>query len=221
MPQSQINKIYLLPLIFLFIFLLTSRERPAQDVHKAVRVNDPQEVQQLLSDGADVNALEIDEKTGFNTKSTPIIIAARKEYLEVVEVLIANGADVNAASIYGKTALAEAAIKGNNEIINLLLDAGAEVDAAKQWSKTPLMWAAAFGKADTVKLLLEAGADQELKNEEDLTALDFARESGHDDVVALLEQGNHQTGISYHSRSPLALGIVCVVAAISGIHRWI
>ena len=116
-----------------------------------------------------------------------IIIAAGKEYVEVVEILIANGADVNATSIYGTTALGEAASKGNNQIVNLLLDASAAIDNSQTASKTPLMWAADFDQPHTVELLLERGANPSLTNKDGLTALDFALEGGHEDVVALLE----------------------------------
>ena len=93
---------------------------------------------------------------------------------------------MNATSIYGTTALGEAAIKGNDDIITLLLAAGADINTTNKWGKTPLMWAADYGKASTVQLLMTAGADTSLKDEDGLTALDFAQESGHDEVVALL-----------------------------------
>ncbi len=187
--KNIIKKPYLLPFILLLALLLASCAASAQDValHKAVRANNPQEVQRLLDDGADVNVPEPDDTSVLHDEATVIIIAAGKEYVEVVEILIANGADVNATSIYGSTALGEAAIKGNNQIVNLLLDAGAQLNPTNRRWKTPLMWAADFNQPHTVELLLERGANPSLTNKDGLTALDFALEAGHEEVVALLE----------------------------------
>ena len=187
--RNVYKKPYLLPFILLLALLLASCSASAEDValHQAVRANNPQEVQRLLNDGADVNAPEPDEISVLHDQATVIIIAAGKEYVEVVEILITNGANVNATSIYGTTALGEAASQGNNQIVNLLLDAGAAIDNSQTASKTPLMWAAAFDQPHTVELLLERGANPSLTNEDGLTALDFALEGGHEEVVALLE----------------------------------
>jgi len=175
--------------LLIFILLLVACGASSQDValHQAVRDNDPQAVEQLLADGADINAPETAATTALDTDSTAIIIAAGKQYVEIVDILIANGADVNATSIYGATALSETAIKGNNEIITLLLSAGADVNTTNKWGKTPLMWAADYGMVDAVILLLAEGADPSLVDEDGMSALDFAMESEYGEVVKLLE----------------------------------
>ncbi len=128
------------------------------ELHKAVRANDAVRVLQLLNDGANVDAPETKKTSALNSKSTSLVVAAGKEFEEIVRILIENGADVNAASIYGSTALSEAAVKGNTTIVRMLLEAGAKVDAANKWGKTPLKWATDSGHQETVEILLQAGA---------------------------------------------------------------
>jgi ankyrin repeat protein len=186
--KFSLKKANVLLIAALFALVLSACGASAQDValHQAVIDNDPQAVKQALRDGADVNAPETEETSALDLDSTPLIVAAGKEHVEIVEILIGSGADVNATGEFDITALSETAIKGNNEIVTMLLEAGAEIDAVNKWGKTALMWAADYGQIDTVKLLLEAGADPSLKNEDGMTALDFAVESEHDEVAALL-----------------------------------
>ncbi len=190
-PMSVYKVILKLSLtISLLSLLLMACGEDSQGValHQAVDANDVGQVQQLLLDGANVNAPETDKTTALNTQATPLIVAAGKEYKAIVYVLIDNGANVNASSIYGSTALSEVAIKGNTSIILALLEAGATVDAPNQWGKTPLMWAADYGHVETVEILLQAGANPLLRDEDGLTALDFAKEGKHQAVIALLSQ---------------------------------
>ena len=160
----------------------------------AVRKNELAETQQLLADGANVNATETDKTTALNTHSTPLIVAAGKEYEEMVLMLLSHGADVNMTSKYGSTALSESAVKGNLAIVKKLLEAGAFVDSANKWGKTPLMWAADYGHVETVEILLKAGANPKLEDEDGLTALDFAQQGNHQGVVNLLVPEKNAVG---------------------------
>lgn len=77
-----------------------------------------EEVEQLLSEGADINA-----RAGNGM--TPLILASWRGHTKVVELLLRKGADVNAKTNIGSTALKLAREKGHKKIIALLRKHGA------------------------------------------------------------------------------------------------
>lgn len=77
-----------------------------------------EEVEQLLSEGADINA-----RAGNGM--TPLILASWNGHTKVVELLLRKGADVNAKTNIGSTALKLATERGHKKIIALLRKYGA------------------------------------------------------------------------------------------------
>ncbi|MBC8261356.1 MAG: ankyrin repeat domain-containing protein [Planctomycetia bacterium] len=73
-------------------------------------------VRLLISKGADVNYRG-------NQNWTPVMIASRYSYREIVELLIQEGAEVNVSNNFGRTPLYFAKTP---EIKQLLIDAGAK-----------------------------------------------------------------------------------------------
>lgn len=76
---------------------------------------------------------------------TPLITAADKSHLPVVEALLAGGAGVNIPGSGEETALGVAATGWYDGITRVLLDAGAKQDACDDTRGTPLMDAAYHG----------------------------------------------------------------------------
>lgn len=91
----------------------------------AIRHQNVQKVQTLLSEGANVN--ERDE----GPVRTPLMWAAAAGNITIVESLLNHGAAVNAQDDFGKTALMLAIEKGHNQIARLLLAKGAKADVGK------------------------------------------------------------------------------------------
>lgn len=114
---------------------------------------------------------------------TPLMLAALKGRLRLVEQLLARGADVNKT---GWTPLHYAATSGHAEVVKLLLEKHAYIDAESPNGTTPLMMAAHYGNPGVTKLLLEEGADVKLKNQFGLSALDFAVNGQHPESAALI-----------------------------------
>ena len=114
---------------------------------------------------------------------SPLMLAALKGNMELVEQLIAKDADVNKP---GWAPLHYAATNGHIPIMSLLLDKHAYIDASSPNGSTPLMLAAKYGTPTAVKLLLEAGADPLLKNDQGLTAKDFALQDNRKDSAELI-----------------------------------
>ncbi len=77
---------------------------------------------ELVQLGADVN---VKSNSAFSY-ATPLIIAAQKNYIEIVKILIAVGANLNIVNMWGDSALKIAkGAAGGHHIANLLKEAGA------------------------------------------------------------------------------------------------
>ena len=127
----------------LFLLLLTlfagqagAANTKTEDLLEIAGKAGPEEVRQLIQDGADVNA---EDKDGL----TPLMHAAKyNSNPEVLRTLIGAGADVNAKNKDGLTPLMLAA--GNNpnpEVLKALLEAGADAKAKNNEGKTAFDYA--------------------------------------------------------------------------------
>lgn len=182
-----------------------------EDFFKAIEMDQPEVVSQLLARGFDPNSpspkgtpavilthqkksfkvldVLVDwKKTNLNVLSadgeTLLMLAAINNHLSLADKLIAKGADINKP---GWTALHYAASKGYTKMIRLLLDQQAYVDAESPNGTTPLMMAAGYSNEMSVKLLLEEGADPRIRNKLGLSALDMARQAGKEDSTKYLQ----------------------------------
>lgn len=181
-----------------------------EDFFRAIELDNPGAVQDLLRRGFDPNTVNqaghpglivairseakqvaavlidaADTKVEFRTAQdeSPLMFAALKGYVDLCKKLIHRDADVNKV---GWTPLHYAAANGHVEVISLLLDNHAYPDAESPNGTTPLMMAAMYGNPESVKALLVRGADPLLKNQLGLNALDFAARGGRPDSQALI-----------------------------------
>ena len=183
---------------------------------QAVKDGDLQTVQDLLTNGVEVNAKDYDDKTPLgwaaykghteivklilekgadvNAKTnkgiTALMLAAEQNHMEIAKLLLANDADINAKTTdNGQTALMTAAAKsGHIAVVGLLLENGAEINAKNNKGTTALLVAAYTGDTEAVNVLLEKGADVNASTENGVTALLLAAQNGHTEVVKLLEK---------------------------------
>jgi len=121
---------------------------------EAVNRGDAKAVQQLLSAGVDVNALD---EAGW----TPLARAVyhpelKRGFLDVVQVLIEAGANLEATIGYGVRPLMLAAGYGETDIVDLLIRSGADVLAKNEGGFTALMMVKQKHYVDVVNLLHEA-----------------------------------------------------------------
>ncbi|KDO18700.1 TKL protein kinase [Saprolegnia parasitica CBS 223.65] len=122
---------------------------------------------------------------------TPLIRAARDNYLEVVRLLLAANADVNATNYDGATALHVAAANGYEAIAQLLLAKTASLSIySDHRGNLPLHLAAANGHLTIVDRLLKDSTLSGLNctNNEGWSPLTVAVQSGHAPVVSRLLQ---------------------------------
>lgn len=131
-----------------------------------------------------------------NQSFTPLMVAANRGALDLVNHLLSVDANVNAQSEGGFTALILSILSYNEicaikqvendssnpsmAVIKRLLEAGADVNKVTDGGNTPLQEAALQGNLDIVNLLLAANAEVNYKNEYSETAL----------MVASLKNGN-------------------------------
>ena len=104
--------------------------------------------------------------------STPLIFAAHRGFLEIVEALLDADADVHAReTVSGTTALHWAAEAGLRNVATLLVAHGAELEARDEWfGLTPLGWATVVtwapdrhnDRPNTAADLLAAGAHHDI-----------------------------------------------------------
>ena len=87
---------------------------------------------------------------------TALIVAARHDHVECMDVLLAAGADVNAVEVNGATALTWAAFPGHLGAVKRLL-ADPRIDIEKGFAG-PLWWAAWESRPEVAAALIAAGA---------------------------------------------------------------
>jgi len=117
---------------------------------------EPELLELLLEQGADVRSLDEQNSTG-------LIRAAQRGYPELVEPLIDAGSELDHVNDLGWTALTAAVVLGDGtepylDTVKLLLDAGADPAIPDQHGVTPAVHAELLGQTDVVEVLRRAEA---------------------------------------------------------------
>ncbi len=167
---------------------------------KAASDGDIARVQQLLGEGANIEAKNRDG-------NTPLNLAAWNGKTEAVRLLLEKRANIAAKDVNGTAALALAAHQGQVEVVKLLLETGTNIEAKKDDGTTALGLAAFQGQVDVVKLLLEKGADIEAKKVDGNTPLNLAAWNGKTEVVKLLLEKRANIEAQDSSNGTTTLGI--------------
>jgi ankyrin repeat protein len=121
------------------VFWSSSAAR-AGELTDAVKADDPQRIQALISGGADVNELD--------RFGTPLHMAVARGSVEIARVLIDAGADLEAEGSLGARPLHTAALGNQAAVAALLIERGAEVDTRDSKGMTPLIVAASYGHVE-------------------------------------------------------------------------
>lgn len=108
----------------------TPNEHGRTPLGLAIDAHRTQIVKRLLEAGADVN-----KPSRFGP---PLVMAAARGHLDIVELLLANRADPNVKDQGGRTALLAAAEKHDKELVELLVANGADVNSGDKGGRTPL-----------------------------------------------------------------------------------
>jgi len=164
----------------------------------------PEEVQALISRGADVSACN-------DHVETPLFYATDGDQPEVIDLLVANGADVNWKSLdQGWTSLHAAAASGRPRAAEALLRNGADIEARDRLGITPLMVACYMDlkKSDIANVFLAHGADVNAASKEGARPLHYVASEGRDSLITrLLQAGADINAITCDGETPLDTAI--------------
>ena len=127
---------------------------PTESIRQAVVDGDIDQVQQLISQGVDINSR--DPRMGWTLLRTAI----QNRRQAVTEFLIAKGADVNAKDNSGQTPLHAAVNTGQKDTVELLITKGADVNVMGGRGDNALSLAKKRRYTEIVELLLKHGAEE-------------------------------------------------------------
>lgn len=170
-------------------------------LHKAVYKKNRARIQELISQGQDLNKpnkygvtpihvaalkgdLELfkfleekgaDPKITADTTST-LHIAMNSQNKDLARYLIAKGFDVNSSNKHGNTPLHIASRKCHPALVDLLISFGADVNKPNKKGETSLHFASKSNCFGVVTALIDNKADPLLKNKEGKLALDLVKE---------------------------------------------
>jgi ankyrin repeat protein len=188
-------------------------QRAARDGHHSV-------VDFILAQNVNPNGIEYGSPP-------PLLLAAGRGHLRIVQLLLDKGADVNAVSLgtyfqgnfNGQTALMSACENGFRSVVELLLDRGADVNKLSAFDTTALHHAALKGRTAIAELLLKRGARPDVLSKDltrfenwpnfsvnGATPLHFATERGITAMVELLLKSGASATLPNHAKkTPLHL----------------
>jgi ankyrin repeat protein len=159
----------------------------------------------LLSQGA-----QPDLRVTPEWRDTPLQMAVRLSYPEILPILIESGANVNAppGRINGRTALQAAAEIGNLETVQFLLRKNANVNAPAGFKGglTALQGAIRNGHSEVVELLLRSNAE--------IDAIPSPNEglSAIEDTMSRKDLSQLDSLFEHESRNEVRVPVICAAA---------
>ncbi len=180
---------------FRHVALVESLREPLRD---AVTRGDPEEVEKLIAQGADIHG------PGEARRTPLLLVAVKRGHVATTQLLLEKGVDVSATTRWmGYTALQLAAKDGNAALIETLLAHGANVNAG---DKTPLYFAASNGDVASARLLIAAGANLDATARAD-TPLSRAVKKDHKDMARLLIAAGANVNAGRLDKTPLVRAV--------------
>ncbi len=172
------------------------------NLFNAIRNNDLPNIQNLLANGANVNAQD-------NYGYTPLLFATFHNRLEIIILLLENGADANIPDNSGNTPLLRATWRNNLEAIKILLAKGADPNIHNNHKNTPLIIAASNNHSDVMKLLINNGANinaQDIDGETPL--IEAALGNNLEAMTILITKGADVNMPDYNGDTPLLKAVL-------------
>ncbi|KTD74041.1 ankyrin repeat domain-containing protein [Legionella tucsonensis] len=121
-----------------------------------------------------------------NQGNTPLMVAAGRGNLKIIEYLLEKGCDLHRKNNIGENAATLAAGNGQLEILEFLDNAGADLMVVNDKDENALMSAARNGHLVCVSYLLGRSVSVDLKNNQGKTAFQLAFEANQLEIANLL-----------------------------------
>jgi ankyrin repeat protein len=165
-----------------------------QKLMAAVQKNNLKAVENLLAQKVDLEARYPMVGT-LDDGHTPLMVAARDGYLEIVIALVKAGANVNATdNVLQATAGNKAAYYGHADVLEVLIKNGLKVNTQVPYNGyTALHDAVWHGHKDCVQVLINANADITIKGDDGYSAEDLAMLYGYKDIATMLREHYRKT----------------------------
>mmetsp|Transcript_22308 Transcript_22308/g.50445 ORF Transcript_22308/g.50445 Transcript_22308/m.50445 type:complete len:235 (+) Transcript_22308:45-749(+) len=138
-------------------------------MHHACNNNREAVVDILIESKCELNPLD-------DVGNTPLIYAASRGILNLVNALVAGGADPKATNKNGQTALHKAVIGGHIGIVRRLIELKLDMDQQDKEGNTPVHFAARTGHLMVFKLLLESKGRVDINNKDGKSPFAYAQE---------------------------------------------
>ncbi len=149
----------------------------------------------------------INQHAAYQNGFTPVMVAASKNHVAVIEKLAAVGADLNKTDNQNRHSLFIAVESGQVDAVRKLIALGADVgkDVLSNSNKSPMMhWIDEKHYAEILTQLVEAGANINATDANHQTALhracDYTR---RDKILPLLQMGAEVNGINKSGQRPI------------------
>ena len=138
-------------------------------------------LQEMVGNGADVNAADYDDRT-------PLHVAASEGHLEVCKLLVQSGSYVNIKDKHGHSPLFEAVNNGHIEVAEFLVQSQGVLQLKQYRSATLLLNAATEGEAEVVDRWCRFGVSVSVSDYDRRTAGHIAACEGHGEVLKVLKK---------------------------------
>ena len=137
-------------------------------LHQTCWKNTPEEVRDILEEGADPNGYCDNDYGWF-----PLHVSAYHDNKEITEALVQHGARRDVVTHRGNLPLHFAARHGSTDVLALLLSVTRDKNKQNEDGNTALHWAVEDGKTEAVRLLAPV-TDLTIRNKRGETPLDIA-----------------------------------------------
>ncbi|KAK5652908.1 hypothetical protein OQA88_9386 [Cercophora sp. LCS_1] len=162
-------------------------------LHFAVKLDDQELISELLDNGFDLEARDVDGRTPLHTA---VISRASNAAVGLVRGIPSGrgdgkgyhpAADCNARNKVGATPVMPAACKGLQQVVEAILEREPKaLDATDDVLNTPLHYAALWPEPSMARFLVENGCDPRARNGDDRTPAHDSLEEGNDDTTEYL-----------------------------------
>ncbi|XP_064602158.1 fibronectin type 3 and ankyrin repeat domains 1 protein-like [Liolophura sinensis] len=183
----------------------TKEPLTGEHLHRAIMRLDLEELERILETG-DVY-IDTPDKLGFS----PLMQAAQKGYLEILEKLLSFGADVHLKNDAGKTSLMLACFAGQLDSVKILRSNGANYEDFDRGGSAPLHWAVDGQNDKLVEWMIKDGAEVDIRDQNSgwTPLLRCASVTGNYDVASvLLMYGADINAQDNDRKTPLMIAIL-------------
>jgi ankyrin repeat protein len=158
---------------------------------------------QMIAKPLTVEHGDVDSRD-FRDDLTPLHVASRYGYLEVVRNLVEQGADMAVHDKHRKTPLHVASEEGRLDVAQFLVEHGADATALDIDGRIPLHLASLCGHVEVTRFFIEHGVDPTTRAYDGRAPLHWASMGGPLDVVRfLVEHGAEVTARANDGRTSL------------------